>query len=114
MKNKIDWDLDIASSLLHSFIIPDENASTEEIMMFASTFNGYYYKGDRHSCARFSSEIEDAYNIDKNSLAQQSTDDIRCAMFWEYRVWRNQLTEPFSPGFMHILLREIKKEVSLI
>ena len=89
---------EIPNSELTLELIPQSNASWDEIAPFALTFDGYKEHGSFEACA----EIANAHRMDTLTNA-------RTCLFFEQRRWRHFGYEPDEES-----MKYIRKVVALI
>lgn len=74
---------EIASSDLRSTDVPGDDASLQERIAFAHTFDGYRRWGSLERCAEIA-----------NARDHGSLDSLRTCLFFEARRWRHYGTDP--------------------
>lgn len=68
----------IPTESLYLDLIPKQDASVMEIMIFGSSFDGYIYWGSSEECAKVA-----------NEQRQATITDLRTCLFFELRRWRH-------------------------
>jgi len=82
--------------------IPSEDASDDEILKFAFTFNGYEHYGSFGACAKIA-----------NARQQESLSDLRACLFFEHRRWRHFGRDPDDEAkqYFRSLVSQIRRRV---